>query len=334
MPDNVPFCVVEGWSRPDQLSSDAVSGLMALTGRSDGPPLTPPPRLVRGLDRLVESIALSSARVGPELRVDWGLLLTTRARLLGLHRRGRCSANGTCRLMRGVDGWMAVNLARPEDLAAVEPLLQSDPGEDPWEALEASIARGQVAHFVDRARLLGIPAAPLGRLEGRVFPWSERQFCARRTGRALSDLRIVDLSSMWAGPLAARLIWDCGGRVTKVESSSRPDGARGRPDFYATLHPIEQEVITLDYGSAPGRRALEMLLADADVVLESSRPRALEQLGLSFDAVNARPGKGVGEHHGLRQKCPRARLGGFRGRLRRCCWPGGLGGRAQPGLLR
>ena len=272
---------------------------MELTGRPDGPAVAPPHRLLRGLDRLVESLGRSSARVGNEVLVDWDLLVTTRARMMGLRRSGRRSANGTCRLLKSADGWMAINLARPEDLASVEALLQSGvqsgaksgASEDTWGVLEAAIASGASSYFVDRARLLGMPAAALGDADSNAPPWCARRISARRPVRSLDELRIVDLSSLWAGPLAARLIWDCGGRVTKVESLSRPDSTREASDFFATLHPAEQELITLDFRSAPGKRDLEMLLADADVVIESSRPRALEQLGLAFSDVQARPGK-------------------------------------------
>jgi CoA-transferase family III len=275
----------------DELSSAATSGLMALTGQPAGAPLEPPPGLVRGLDRLVASIEHWSAEVGSTVDVDWAQLVTTRARLMGLRRGGRSSPNGSCRLLKAADGWMAINLPRPEDRFAVSALLQSDADDDPWGAIETAVTRAPVSHFVERARLLGIPAAVLGRHAMPPLPWSARPFCAPAPARAIAGLRIVDLSSMWAGPLAARLLADCGGRIVKVESSARPDGARAVPDFYRTMHDDDQEVITLDFRSPAGKRQLGILLADADVVLESSRPRALEQLELSFDKVRTRPGK-------------------------------------------
>jgi hypothetical protein len=289
--ENVPFLVMDDRERADELSNAANSGLMDLTGQSAGPALEPPPGLVRGLDRLVDSVARWSTEIGETVRLDWGRLLTSRARLMGLRRQGRTSPNGSCRLMRAVDGWVAINLPRPEDRRAVPALLESDVKGDPWHALENAIPRGPVSRFVDRARLLGVPAAPLGHPEKPGAPWSEQRISDARPLRALSSLRVVDLSSMWAGPLAAKILAQCGARVVKVESTSRPDGARTVPTFYGTLHPEDQEVVTLDFHSPAGREHLGMLLADADVVVESSRPRALEQLGLSCDMVHARPGK-------------------------------------------
>jgi crotonobetainyl-CoA:carnitine CoA-transferase CaiB-like acyl-CoA transferase len=79
--------------------------------------------------------------------------------------------------------------------------------------------------------------------------------------------------------------------VVKVESLRRPDGARFGPrGFYDRLHQ-GQEAVALDFASAEGRAHLARLIARADVVIEGSRPRALEQLGIDLAAVfAARPG--------------------------------------------
>jgi crotonobetainyl-CoA:carnitine CoA-transferase CaiB-like acyl-CoA transferase len=98
---------------------------------------------------------------------------------------------------------------------------------------------------------------------------------------------IVDLSSMWAGPLCANLLGLAGGRVVKVESATRPDGARGgSPSFFHLLH-AGQESVVLPFQQASGRDALRRLVAAADVVIDSSRPRAMEQLGIEpLDVVS------------------------------------------------
>jgi crotonobetainyl-CoA:carnitine CoA-transferase CaiB-like acyl-CoA transferase len=104
-------------------------------------------------------------------------------------------------------------------------------------------------------------------------------------------LLVVDLSAMWAGPLCARLLGLAGMRVIKVESVWRPDGARaGDPRFFDWLHGGHASV-GLDLTTSGGRAALAQLVAAADVVIESSRPRALAQLGIDAEAtVGARPG--------------------------------------------
>lgn len=269
----------------------AASGLMALTGLPDGPPLYPVGTATR-LDRLTAAVARWSGEVGSVVEVDWAALLTLRARLAGLSRNGAVSANGACRLLRGPDGWMALNLPRPDDLAAVEAMTGGQRGADPWDVVQRSLDGSSVDEMVTRARLLGVAAAPLGCPPSHEAPaWSGHECWPRAGTRALADLRIVDLSSMWAGPSAAALLSRAGGHVVKVESTSRPDGARAMPDFYRALHADDQPVLRVDFASAHDRTRLRGLLAEADVIIESSRPRALEQLGCGPSDVPAREGR-------------------------------------------
>jgi crotonobetainyl-CoA:carnitine CoA-transferase CaiB-like acyl-CoA transferase len=77
----------------------------------------------------------------------------------------------------------------------------------------------------------------------------------------------------------------------KVESSTRPDGARkGNRDLFERLH-AGHEQRTIPFESPEGRAELRRVLADADVVIEGSRPRALDRLGIDpAEVVTARPG--------------------------------------------
>ncbi|MGH9016969.1 MAG: CoA transferase, partial [Acidimicrobiales bacterium] len=203
------------------------------------------------------------------------------------------SASGSCRLVRAGDGWLAVNLARPEDRAAVAAVTEGEVQGDPWTTLEGAARRRSVSDLVGRARLLGVAAAPIGRpdTDGTAEPSASTRLWPRAGADHRAEVRVVDLSSMWAGPLCTALLARAGFRVTKVESSSRPDGVREVPDFYRTLHAADQEVATLDFSQADGRRRLRALIEEADVVVESSRPRALAQLGLAPDTVDGPPGK-------------------------------------------
>jgi crotonobetainyl-CoA:carnitine CoA-transferase CaiB-like acyl-CoA transferase len=91
---------------------------------------------------------------------------------------------------------------------------------------------------------------------------------------------VVDFSALWAGPLCAHLLGLGGADVIKVETPTRPDGARaGDPDFYRLLHAGHRSVV-LDPDLPRDRAALAALVAGADVVLEASRPRALAGWGL------------------------------------------------------
>jgi crotonobetainyl-CoA:carnitine CoA-transferase CaiB-like acyl-CoA transferase len=93
-------------------------------------------------------------------------------------------------------------------------------------------------------------------------------------------LIVVDLSALWAGPLCGDLLAGAGATVIKVESPARPDGARrGPPAFFDLLNGRKRSV-ALDFRHNEGVNGLRALIRRADVVIEASRPRALEQLGL------------------------------------------------------
>ena len=103
----------------------------------------------------------------------------------------------------------------------------------------------------------------------------------------LRDVVVADLTSLWAGPLCGALLAEAGARVIKVESLARPDGARRGPAAFFDLLNAGKESVALDLRTTDGVRALRSILAGADVVLEASRPRALEQLGIDAAATVA-----------------------------------------------
>ena len=78
--------------------------------------------------------------------------------------------------------------------------------------------------------------------------------------------------------------------MIKIESVSRPDGsAPGAPAFFDLLNG-GKESVALDFHSAEGIETLQHLLTFVDVVIEGSRPRALEQLGIvAGDALTRGP---------------------------------------------
>ena len=70
---------------------------------------------------------------------------------------------------------------------------------------------------------------------------------------------VVDLSSLWAGPLCSHLLQRNGARVIKVESAHRPDAARaGSPEFFDLLNTGKQSVV-VDVRTNDGRHALRRL---------------------------------------------------------------------------
>ena len=98
---------------------------------------------------------------------------------------------------------------------------------------------------------------------------------------------MADFSALWAGPLCARLLGLAGARVVKVETPWRPDGARrGNAAFYRLLH-AGHRCVALDPRTSGGREAMAALVHAADIVIESSRPRALARFGLDAEAAAA-----------------------------------------------
>lgn len=267
----------------------ARSGGMHLTGRADGPPLAGPARVAVAFDEWAAQVAELTARLGRPVVVDGAALIGERAAVAGLTRRGATSAGGGCRLLPASDGWVAVSLARADDVDALDAWLEDSLGvanevplaDEAWRRVAAAVATHGSAELVERAVLLGLPCARLGeRLpSGGLFQATALEAA---DARSLVGLTVVDLSSLWAGPLCAHLLGAGGARVVKVESTTRPDGARlGPADFYDLLHAGHASV-ALDLRHEDGRAALVRLLERADVVIEASRPRALVSLGASF----------------------------------------------------
>ncbi|WP_137875830.1 CoA transferase [Rhodococcus sp. Q] len=260
----------------------AESGVAALTGRPDGPPLVPPGDAATVARDLAAHVAAAATLAGRTLDIDGAGVLSERAAFTGRSRRGDVTVGGSGRLLRTADGWAAVSCARPDDPALLGALISAevDPA-DPWPAVTAWLASHSGAELADRAEMLGIAAAP-------VQPPTPPEPRPLAPPRSMDGLLVVDFGSLWAAPLCAHLLGLAGARVVKVETPSRPDGARrGSPDFYALLHG-GHESVCLDPGAPADRRALAELVAAADVVVEASRPRALAGFGLDADAAAAR----------------------------------------------
>jgi len=139
-----------------------------------------------------------------------------------------------------------------------------------------------VARVGERRRRPPVPGPTADGVAGVV---GRRLGTVARPPADIGDLVVVDLSALWAGPLVGSVLVRLGARVVKVESTTRPDGARvGSPRHFATLD-RGKEPATLDLTTPVGRSHLHRLVEGADVVITSARPRALEQLGL--DPVEA-----------------------------------------------
>jgi crotonobetainyl-CoA:carnitine CoA-transferase CaiB-like acyl-CoA transferase len=258
----------------DPVADWARSGVVALTGQPDGPPLVPPGRAATVAAQLASRFAEVTG-----VRVDGARLLSERAAFTGHRRRGMVSAGGACRLLPTADGWAAVSCARRDDPALLGALACADVGDDPWPAVTRWLREHTGDELAERAELLGVAAGPVRpRAAALALPQP-------RAARPLGGLLVADFSALWAGPLCAHLLGLAGARVVKVETPWRPDGARrGNAAFYRLLHAGHCRV-TLDPRTSGGREQMATLVKAAGIVIESSRPRALARFGL--DAAGA-----------------------------------------------
>jgi len=135
---------------------------------------------------------------------------------------------------------------------------------------------------------------------------------------ALSGLRVVDASTLFAGPMTAMHLGDLGAEVVKVEHPRRPDPARGHgPEkdghnlWFKTLG-RNKLMVQLDLASEGGRDAFLRLAETADVIVENFRPDTLERWGLGYDALSAHnPGLVLARVTGFGQIGPYRRRPGF-----------------------
>ncbi|MEW1644973.1 MULTISPECIES: CoA transferase [unclassified Streptomyces] len=109
----------------------------------------------------------------------------------------------------------------------------------------------------------------------------------------LSGLRVLDLATLFAGPLAATMLGDFGAEVIKVEHPAKPDPSRGHGPskdgvgLWWKLLGRNKRAITLDLSKPGGRDTLLRLAATADVIIENFRPGTLEKWDLGWAELSA-----------------------------------------------
>jgi crotonobetainyl-CoA:carnitine CoA-transferase CaiB-like acyl-CoA transferase len=172
--------------------------------------------------------------------------------------------------------------------------------DDPWPVVLEAAATMATSELDDRAALLGLPFAALGSVSpctDGAFDLPVRGVCVTESGGVVPNAAlpiegalVVDLSSLWAGPLCGQLLAASGAEVIKVESTLRPDGARQGPASFFDLLNGEKRSVALDVSTPSGRRHLRHLVQAADVVIESARPRALEQMEITATDILGRAG--------------------------------------------
>ena len=256
---------------------------MHITGRSDAPPSAGPAPIAAAMIAAADDLFTQTARWGRPVVVDGPALLGERAAFTGMTRNGNVSVGGAARFTRVADGWVVLNLPRPEDVAALPALVQADVAPADWPAISGRLASRSARDVVEAGVILGLAVAAPGAVPQPVAPARE----LRRGAPRVVDHRplVVDLTSLWAGPLLTSLLVEAGARVIKVEGEKRPDGARRGPKGFFDLLNHGKECITLDFGHGDDRALLHRLLGAADLVIEGSRPRAMDQLGVDPDEL-------------------------------------------------
>ena len=113
--------------------------------------------------------------------------------------------------------------------------------------------------------------------------------------QAFSNIRVIDLTHVIAGPFCSYQLAVMGAEVIKVEPAQNPDmlrarsnefpaGEQGLGSFFASQN-ANKKALCLDLKSAQGQTIIKQLIATADVFIENYRTGAMAKLGLAFEDV-------------------------------------------------
>ena len=128
---------------------------------------------------------------------------------------------------------------------------------------------------------------------------TERPIAGADRRMPFDDVKVLDLSTFWAGAYLTCYLGALGADITKVESIQRPDGFRysgayahegdqwyERSGMWQATN-LNKRDITLDLNSDDGCDLARRLVRDADVVVENFSPRVVEQFGLDYESLVA-----------------------------------------------
>ena len=108
----------------------------------------------------------------------------------------------------------------------------------------------------------------------------------------LSDVRILDLSVIMAGPYCTLILGDLGAEIIKIERPGEGEGARGVPPYffegesaYFIAMNRNKKSMTLDLKSKKGKEIFYELAKKSDVVIDNFRPGVVKKLGVDFDTL-------------------------------------------------
>ena len=110
----------------------------------------------------------------------------------------------------------------------------------------------------------------------------------------LSDVIVIDLSRVLAGPYCTMILGDLGATVIKVEQPGKGDDTRhfgppyiaGESAYYLGLNRNKQSIL-LDFSTPEGKERLLKLVRTATVLVENFRPGTLDRQGLGYETLHA-----------------------------------------------
>ena len=112
-------------------------------------------------------------------------------------------------------------------------------------------------------------------------------------GQPLSNIRVLDLSLIMAGPYCTLILGDLGAEVIKIERPGIGEGARGVPPYffegesaYFIAMNRNKRSMTLDLKTKKGKEIFYELAKKSDVVIDNFRPGVVKKLGVDFDVLN------------------------------------------------
>lgn len=137
-------------------------------------------------------------------------------------------------------------------------------------------------------------------------------------GSALESIRVIDASTLFAGPTVAAMLSDMGADVIKIEHPNRPDSSRGHGavkdnvGLWWKMIGRNKRNIAIDLHNHDGQEVFLKLIESADILVENFRPGKLASWGLSYERMSKiNPGLIVVRITGFGQIGPRSQEPGF-----------------------
>jgi formyl-CoA transferase len=135
----------------------------------------------------------------------------------------------------------------------------------------------------------------------------------------LSDLTVIEMGTLIAGPFCGQILGDFGAQVIKIEDPGSGDPMRqwGRslPKGHSPWWPVigrNKKSVTLNLRSPEGQAIARTLIGKADILVENFRPGALEKWGLTYESLSAvNPGLVMARVSGFGQTGPYAKRAGY-----------------------